>query len=197
MASLLSLPFDIHILIVKYLPLKDCISHMQVCPVTHDAVYYVFSHQRELNFESVLDNNNTVALSPQMLMTILYAHTRADTMLNFCFNPSFNLYADFSRYFYLYWKRRWVDLESPYGTCYMTVGHPAGNLIFIYYLGSHNGGTNIEQHTFLQSLWVDLHDWIIPLLQPLSCINPNLSNWCTQNIDKPYTYSTDNLHIDS
>ena len=189
MASLLLLPFDIHVLIVKYLPLKDCIAYMQVCPVAHDAIYYVFSHRRQLTFESVLDDNQTIALSPQMLMTILYAHTRAETIINFCFNHSFNLYADFSRYFNLYWKRRWVDLDWPYGICYMTVGHPAGNLIFIYYLGSHNGGANLQQSMFLQSLWQHLSDWITPMNHPLSSIGTQ-PNWCTQDIDNPYTYSS-------
>ena len=55
-APLLTLPFDMHILIVKYLSLKDCIAYMQACYVTHDAVQYVFSHRRELNFKSVLDD---------------------------------------------------------------------------------------------------------------------------------------------
>ena len=187
MAYLLALPFDVHISIVQHLSLKDCIACMQVSTVTHDAIQYVFSHRRELNFSSVLDNNNTIGLSPTTLMTVLYAHTRAKTILNFCLNLSFNLYLDFTRYFNLYWQRRWVDIDF-YGTSQMTVGHPAGKLIFITYLGTHYGGSNHEQAIFLQKLWKGLHDWIIPMPQLFSHFNPQ-PNWSTVDIDKPYTHS--------
>ena len=162
---------------------------MQACSVTHNAVQYVFSHRRELNFKSVLDDNYTIALPPQMLMQILYAHTTAETIVNFCFNPSFHLYEDFAKYFNLYWRRRWADLEWPYGTCHMTVGHHAGNLRYINYLGSHHGGANTHQSMFLQSLWLDLRDCIRQIIEPLSFRDPT-PNWCTLDIDKPYTYST-------
>ena len=188
MVSLLALPFDVHLIIVKYLSLKDCLAYMQVSTVTHDLVYYVFSHRKELNFASVFDHNKTIALFSRILMEVLYAHPRVNTITNFCFNSSFNLYDDFSRYFNLYFRRRWVDLDWPYGTCQMMVGHPAGNLLYVYYLGTHNGGANQQQSTFLQSLWLGLHDWITPKVQPVSSIEPK-QNWSTIDIDKPYVYS--------
>ena len=40
------LPFDIQIEIARYLPLKDT---ADVCTLAHGAMYYVFSHRKELN----------------------------------------------------------------------------------------------------------------------------------------------------
>ena len=48
MAGLLSIPFEMHVLIVRELSLKDCIAYMQVCTVAHDVVYYVFAYRKEL-----------------------------------------------------------------------------------------------------------------------------------------------------
>ena len=67
------LPLDIHIEIVRYLPLRDALAYSQVCTLTFDAVYYVFAHRDELDFSSVLDANNTIALKDNMILTILYA----------------------------------------------------------------------------------------------------------------------------
>ena len=89
MAGLLSIPFEMHVLIVRELSLKDCIAYMQVCTVAHDVVYYVFAHRKELDFESILDESGTIALCPEMLMKVLYAHTRAVSIMNFLLNPSF------------------------------------------------------------------------------------------------------------
>ena len=69
MAGLLSIPFEVHVLIVRALPLKDCRACMQVCTVSHDV-----GHRKELDFEFVLDESRTIAL---MLVKVLYAHTRA------------------------------------------------------------------------------------------------------------------------
>ena len=63
MASLLSLPFDVHLSIIRYLDLKDCLSYSQVSITCHDAVYYVFSHRAELDFSSVLTDDQYVSLS--------------------------------------------------------------------------------------------------------------------------------------
>lgn len=93
---------EVQILIVRHLSLKDALEYMEVCTVTHDAVYHVFAHRRVLDFASVLDNQNTVALPLQLLMTVLYAHTRAESIVNFCLNPSFKLLDKFSRYTFSY-----------------------------------------------------------------------------------------------
>ena len=39
MAGLLSIPFEMHVLIVRELSLKEYIAYMQVCTVAHDVVY--------------------------------------------------------------------------------------------------------------------------------------------------------------
>lgn len=74
MAGLLSIPFEVHVCIVTKLSLKDCVSYMQVCSVTHGVVYYVLAHRKELDFESVLDESRTIALSPEVLMKALHVH---------------------------------------------------------------------------------------------------------------------------
>ena len=56
---------------------------MQVCTVIHDVVYYVFAHRKELNFESVLDESRTIALYPEVVTKVLYAHTRDVSNVNF------------------------------------------------------------------------------------------------------------------
>ena len=56
------LPLDIHIEIVCYLPLRNALSYSQVSTITFDVVYYVFAHREELDFSSLLDANNTIAL---------------------------------------------------------------------------------------------------------------------------------------
>ena len=54
------LPFDLQVEIARYLPLKDALAYADadadadVCTLAHDAVYYVFSHRKELNFTSLL-----------------------------------------------------------------------------------------------------------------------------------------------
>ena len=63
MADLLSIPLEVHVLIVRELSLKDCIAYMQVCTVAHDVVYYVFAHRKELDVESVLDESGTCPVS--------------------------------------------------------------------------------------------------------------------------------------
>ena len=72
MFNSITIHFDIIVLIVKQLSLKDCLAYyMQICMITHDAVYHVFAHRIELNFQSVVDDNNTIALPPEMLISFV------------------------------------------------------------------------------------------------------------------------------
>ena len=57
----------------------------------------------KLDFQSVLDESGTIALCSDMLM-VLYAHTRAMSIMNFCLNPNFTLLNEFCRYFNMYWS---------------------------------------------------------------------------------------------
>ena len=56
------LPFEVHIEIARYLPLRDALAYTGVCTPAHDAVYYVFSHRKKLNFTSLLDDGGCIAL---------------------------------------------------------------------------------------------------------------------------------------
>ena len=76
----------------------------------------------------------------------------------------------------LYWRRRWVDLDWPCGTCQMMVGHPTYTMLVLIMV--------VQQSTFLQSLWLGLRDWITPKIQPISSIEPK-QKWSTEDIDKP------------
>ena len=147
MAALLSIPFEVHVSIVRKLSLKDCISYMQVCTVAHDVVCYVFAHRKELDFESVLDESGTIALRPEVLMRVLYAHTRAVSIMNFCFNPTFTLLNEFFRYFSMYWSYKVVDIQQ-FDPCLQEVGHPSGHLQRIRCLGWDGGSTHKVHLTF-------------------------------------------------
>ena len=71
MANLLSLPFDVQLLIVRQLDLKDCLSYSQLSTTSHDVVYYVFSHRAELDFSSVLSDDQYVLLSDSLLKSFM------------------------------------------------------------------------------------------------------------------------------
>ena len=145
MSGLLSLPFEIHLQIALLLSLRDCIAYMQVCTTTHDIIYYIFAHRKELNFQSVLDTNQTIALPPRLLMKILYAHSRVESILNFCLHPSFTLLNEFSRYFHLYWSYKLVEVDQHSATP-IPVGHPSDFLNSISYLGNY-GGSHVNKHS--------------------------------------------------
>lgn len=84
MTTLISLPFDVQVIIVRYLNLYDCISFAQVSTACHDLVYYVFSHRAELDFSSVLTDDDNLSLSESLFLQVLYAHTRVTSIRNFC-----------------------------------------------------------------------------------------------------------------
>ena len=152
MAGLLSILFEMHVLIVRELSLKDCIAYMQVCTVAHDVVYYVFAHRKELDFESVLDESGTIALCPEMLMKVLYAHTRAVSIMNFRLNPSFRILDEFKRYFIWYWSYKVVKPKQFEPDFEEVIGHPSGHLDRIRYLGYCGGGSTRDQCLELHSL---------------------------------------------
>jgi hypothetical protein len=73
-----SIPFDIHVCIVKLLSLKDALAYSEVTSVTKEAVEYVFAHRRELDFGSVLGPNSQIMLPDSKIFNILHAHLRAE-----------------------------------------------------------------------------------------------------------------------
>ena len=169
--------------------IMDALAYMEVCTVTHDAVYYVFAHRQQLDFASVLDHQHTIALPSELLMTVLYAHTRVGSIVNFCLNPSFTLFDEFHRYFQLYWAHQLIDVDE-FGHDRIEVGHPSGHLYSISYLGHHYGGSTQEQSTFLESLWSANQDWagvMIDKAWPNQSTLNDAANWSTIDIDHPYT----------
>ena len=197
MAGLLSIPFEVHVSIVRTLSVKDCIAYMQVCTVSHDVVYYVFAHRKELDFESVLDESRTIALSPEMLMKVLYAHTRVISIMNLSLNPRFTMLDEFCRYFNMYWAYKIVDTEQ-FDSYPEAVGHPSGHLERLRYLGRGGGGSTHEQNVVLYSLWRYSQDWYrsedndAPIYEhddeTKSYLSSTEANWSSVDVDAPYTW---------
>ena len=179
------LPLDIHIEIARYLPLRDALAYSQVCTLTFDAVYYVFAHRDELDFSSVLDANNTIALENNMILAILHAHTRASVIINFCLPDTFTLFEDLDQYLSLYWTKH-ANMDQM-----AAVGHGL----------PYNASS--ESKESLLSLW---HKYE-PYSEVLSYIDsyglpgtpsPHKSlynNWSNANIEIPYHCSTCNSLI--
>ena len=116
------LPLNIHIEIVRYLPLRDALAYSQACTVAFDAVYYVFAHRDKLDFSSVLDANNTIALQDSMILAILHAHTRASVIIiNFCLPHTFTLFAELDQYLSLYWIKHTQTQQKMRGYNYLPV----------------------------------------------------------------------------
>ena len=69
------LTFDIHVLIVCNLNLRDALSYADLLPVCHDAVHYVFAHRQQLDFSSTLNNNYSDNQSDKKLLDVLNACT--------------------------------------------------------------------------------------------------------------------------
>ena len=90
MAGLQTLPLDIHIMITKLLNLRECLIYSQVSTVTFDAVYYVFSHRKQLDFGSVFGADTRIILPDSLLLIVLHAHTRAEVITNFCVSRQFD-----------------------------------------------------------------------------------------------------------
>ena len=194
MVAFLALPFEMHVQITKFLTLRDCIALMQVCTTTHDVVHYVFAHRVCLDFLSILDSQNAIALSPSMLMTVLYAHSRAEFILNFRLHESFSCFDEFFRYFKLYWSYKQVNLDQ-FDDVTAAVGHPAGHLQEICYLGHQSGGSTPKQDRFLTRLWDTNQEWLGDSIHELdnapTPYTDGPSNWSSIDVDAPYTWCLD------
>ena len=196
MANLLSLQFDIHVLIVRNLNLRDCLSYAELAPVCHDVVYYVFAHRIELDFSSLLiDNHHLTPIPDELFLRILYSHTRATRLRNFCISNSFAAFSALSNYLNLYWNFTFISeydpsLSSTDSICGRYVGHPQGQLQSIYYLGDF-GAHNEQGSHILEDILTHFDDehglnitnennYSFPLL-------PDRFNWSTVDIDAPYS----------
>ena len=198
MANLLSLPIDIHILIVRNLDLQTCLVYARVAPVCHDVVYHIFAHRAELDFSSLLADNHYLHPMPDIFLNILYSHTRATTLRNFCVPTSFTAFAELSDYLNLYWRLTFISEQDPTipnndSICGRYVGHIQGQLQLIYYIGQY-GALNPLQSNSLEDILTPFDDeyglqiahesdYHFPLL-------PDRLNWNTVDIDAPYNRCT-------
>jgi len=92
--TILSLPFDIILNIVQYLPLKDAFHFSAVSTTAFDAVYYAFSHRAVVNFESALNDTGTIEMTDSEILSVLHAHTRAIEIQNFALPPTFTSFQE-------------------------------------------------------------------------------------------------------
>ena len=193
MAGLQTLPLDIHIMIAKLLNLRECLIYSQVSTVTFDAVYYVFSHRKQLDFGSVLGADKGIILPDSLLLKVLHAHTRAEVITDFCVSRRFDSFAELEWYLEKYWHL--MDTGD------ITVGHESGQILNIACpRASHYGAATRKQGCKLQSLWehygddygvfgfeyddTDPTSMFIPSFPPL---NNAPSNWSTVDLDQPYS----------
>ena len=198
MSNLLSLPIEIQIIIVRKLPLRDCIAYAQVSTTCHDLVYYVFSHRLELDFSSLVSNCHLIISSEQFL-DILHAHTRATIIRNFCLPHQFNDYAQLARYFNLYWAHTFIPTYDDSSESFpgaepsmlsgTHVGHIRGELTYVHYLGFYGASTHAESFEISQILCQyddDRYGLQVTNDSPPHVINES-DNWGTVVLDTPYT----------
>ena len=104
MALFEHMPLDIHIGIACYLSLKDSLVYATISPLAYDAVYCVFSHQRELNFASLLDEKECIDLPDAEVLNILYALVRAISITGLSLPCTFDMFDELEAYFGIHWS---------------------------------------------------------------------------------------------
>ena len=137
--------FNVQVEIARHLPLKDALAYADVCTLAHDAAYYLFSHRKELNFTSLLDDSESIALPDTMILYLLHAHVRADTIVSFALPCTFTMFAELNFYFSLYW-REIINHND------VLVGHPSGSLQLPSLLRTTIHGTRGTQTADVQPL---------------------------------------------
>ena len=187
MAGLQALPLDIHITIAKLLNLRECLIYSQVSRVTFDAVYYVFSHRKQLDFGSVLGPDKTIVLPDSVLLKVLHAHTRAEIITDFSVSKRFDSFAELEWYM----ERYWHIMETG-DLC--IVGHEMGQLTnIIYPCDSHHGAATRKLGYRLNSIWKEysddygVFDVASENCHEFSPLNNAPSNWSTVDLDQPYS----------
>lgn len=189
MATFQSLPVELHIMIAKLLNLKESLIYSQLCRVTFDAVYYVFSHRKQLDFSSVWGPNNTIALSDSMILKVMHAHTRVEVITGFSVSESFSSYADLKNFMEHYWV---LSEGEEFGER----GHETGQLMHITFpQGTHSGGVTREQGCALDAIWSSYSDsyGVFGIQQDYSLdpdfppLNNAPSNWSSVDLDAPYS----------
>ena len=157
------IPLDIHIEIARYLPLRDALAYATLNPLAYDAVYYVFSHRREVNFASLLDEKQCIDLPDAEILKILYAHVRAVAIAALSLPCTFNMYDELETYFSTHWR----VLINQHGK---EVGHPSGNLQFVGYL--HYNGIDHDAPEANLNRMAEMCDNLDPYDEYLSRLEP-------------------------
>ena len=93
-------------------------------------LFTVFDHRKELDFLTMLNANNAIALPDSTILYILHAHTRANVIRNFCLPSMFTLFDELEKYMSLYWNKC-VNMDNT------IIGHSMRKLDQIYYLNDH------------------------------------------------------------
>ena len=170
--TILSLPFDIILNIVQYLPLKDALHFSTISNTAFDAVYYTFAHNEVVNFQSCLNTAGTIDLTDEEILQVLHAHTRAIELQNFALPETFTSFHKLDEYFWTY-------------VCWE---HPTAQLMHIQYPKQcisnkplHKGELN-SFGTLANIL--DIHDKYGVLLDT-HCFFPQPS-WSNKDLDEPY-----------
>ena len=187
--TLLSLPFEVHLIIARHLNLKDALSYAEVSPTIHDVIYYIFAHRLQLDFSSTLNSSGVINLPDDTIMRILHAHTRAAQLCYFALSPTFQLNDQLKFYLDLYWNCTFIpdyaeNLEPLLlGGTY--IGHQSGQLQNIGYVRT----LNDETYSLLQSYDDPVYGIHIES-EPTSPMLTETVNWSTADIDKPYSECT-------
>ena len=146
------IPYDVHVYIVKMLPLKDALAYSELTPTTREAVKYVFSHRKQLDFGSVLGPNGQIMLPDRKILQILYAHVRAEVITEFSVKPTFTAFTALKNYL----QSRWIPMHDSDGWP-TGVGH--GVLCNLRYTtNSYCGGATPQQGNKLLAIWNEFDD---------------------------------------
>lgn len=175
-----------------------------MCTPAHDAVYYVFRHRKELNFTSLLDSNSCIALPDTMILNILHAHVRAES-ISLGVPCTFSMFAELESYFW----RVVINQDN------LKVGHPSGNLQYVdyrHYYGLQHSAPKVNLDRMIK-----LRNTLDPFDKFLSRFNVSFawengeylfsqpySNWCNTNLGTRYhvcpccqgSYPSDSLSSD-
>ena len=186
-ANFVSLPFDVHVYIVKLLNLNEALTYAKITPEANSAVQYVFAHRKQLDFGSVLGPNGQILLSDEDLIQVLHAHIRVETITDFSLQPSFTAFTALREYM----ESHWIPMDNEYPR------KSYGYLCNLRYpTHTHFGAATPKQGRKLYyEIWQSFNDeygvfttdysnWntILPL-------NNAPGNWATQELREPDTMS--------
>ena len=178
--SLLSLPFEI---------LKDALAYAEVSPITHDVIYYIFSHRLQLDFSSTFSSSGIIQLPDETIMRVLHAHTRATEVRFLALSPTFQQTDQLKYYLDLYWNRMYLlDYAHNPEPAFFSgnyIGHQSGQLESIGYLEP----LDHTVHDLLQSYDDPVYGVFIES-EPMLPLLAETQNWSAVDIDEPYATCT-------